>query len=98
MAGIPLIITSTRSMLAKLVPNEVQSFGKAVRMGVFEAAFIPAGFLVPLVTMNLTVFSIGLMLVSLVIVALAVREKNTYSVVNRISTGKVTLQKKIKNS
>ena len=76
-AGIPLIITSTRSMLAKLVPSEVQSLSEAVRMSVFEASFVPAGFLVPLVTMNLPFFSIGLLLVSLFVITLAVRERYT---------------------
>ena len=75
-AGIPLIITSTRSMLAKLVPSEVQSLTEAVRMSVFEASFVPSGFLVPLVTLNLPATVVGLLIISLIVVTLAILEKN----------------------
>ena len=73
-SGVPLIITSTRSMLAKLVPTEIQSLTEAVRMSVFEASFVPAGFLVPLVTLNLTATALMLFVLMAVLFAITVGE------------------------
>lgn len=73
-AGVPLIITSTRTMLAKIVPTEIQALTEAVRMSVFEASFVPAGFLVPLVTMNVSLTAIILFTLLLGILVYAVRQ------------------------
>jgi len=73
--GVPLVLTSSRAMLAKLVPSEVQSLVEAVRMSVFEAAFVPAGFLVPLVAVNLTATAIGLFALSLLSLVLTIGER-----------------------
>ena len=74
-SGVPLIITSTRSMLAKLVPTEIQSLTEAVRLSVFEAAFVPAGFLVPIVTLNISVTSLILLISTLVVVIYIIFER-----------------------
>jgi len=73
-SGVPLIITSTRSMLAKMVPTEIQSLSEAVRMSIFEASFVPAGFLVPLVTLNVTATAIILLLMMATTLTLTVRQ------------------------
>ncbi|XP_012561273.1 uncharacterized protein LOC105846770 isoform X1 [Hydra vulgaris] len=75
-SGVPLIITSTRSMFAKLVPTEIQSLTEAVRLSVFEAAFVPAGFLVPIVTLNIPLTSIFLIVVTLIVVIYIILERN----------------------
>lgn len=73
-AGVPLIITSTRSMLAKIVPTEIQSLAEAVRMSIFEASFVPAGFLVPLVTMNVSATALILLLLMGCVLVISVRQ------------------------
>ena len=73
-AGVPLIITSTRSMLAKTVPTEIQSLAEAVRMSIFEASFVPAGFLVPLVTMNVSATALMLLLMMGCVLVISVRQ------------------------
>lgn len=73
-AGVPLIITSTRSMLAKIVPTEIQSLAEAVRMSIFEASFVPAGFLVPLVTMNVSATALILLLLMGCVLVVTVRQ------------------------
>ena len=72
-SGVPLVITSTRAMLAKLVPTEIQSLTEAVRMSVFEASFVPAGFLVPLVTLNVTATAATLLVSMLVLSSVVIR-------------------------
>ncbi|XP_066921967.1 uncharacterized protein [Clytia hemisphaerica] len=72
-SGVPLIITSTRSMLAKMVPTEIQSLTEAVRMSIFEASFVPAGFLVPLVTLNVTATALILLLLMASMLMIALR-------------------------
>ena len=67
------MITSTRAMLAKLVPTEIQSLTEAVRMSVFEASFVPAGFLVPLVTLNVTATAATLLVSMLVLSSVVIR-------------------------
>lgn len=76
-SGVPMIITSTRSMLAKMVPTEIQSLTEAVRMSVFEASFVPAGFLVPVVILNVPVTAIFLFLVLLGVILFAVNDMQT---------------------
>lgn len=73
-SGVPLIITSTRSMLAKTVPTEIQSLSEAVRMSIFEASFVPAGFLVPLVTLNVTATAIILIFMMAATLTITVRQ------------------------
>ena len=73
-SGVPLIITSTRSMLAKLVPSEIQSLTEAVRMSVFEASFVPAGFLVPLITTHVTATALSLLVFTFLILGFVIRE------------------------
>lgn len=73
-SGVPLIITSTRSMLAKMVPTEIQSLSEAVRMSVFEASFVPAGFLVPLVTLNVTATALFLFALMAILLTITISE------------------------
>lgn len=73
-AGVPLIITSTRSMLAKIVPTEIQSLAEAVRMSIFEASFVPAGFLVPLVTMNVSATALILLMMMGCVLVISIRQ------------------------
>ena len=77
-AGIPMIITSTRSMLAKIVPSEIQSLTEAVRMSVFEASFVPAGFIVPLVILNIPAVAIFLLTCLVGLIVLVVKDMNTF--------------------
>jgi len=72
-SGVPLVITSTRSMLAKIVPTEIQSLAEAVRMSVFEASFVPAGFLVPLIMINISVTAVLLLFLMSCVILVAVR-------------------------